>query len=57
MKKYYEKAPKVLWNSNKKILWNSANNNNTVKVDVILPIKDYDLDFCVLSARSTEYTE
>ncbi len=31
---YYETAPKMMWNSNEKILWNSAN-NNTLKVDFI----------------------
>ncbi len=51
MQKYYETVPKKLCTSNEKILWNSANNNNhnnTVKVDFIPPIRDFELGLCVL---------
>ncbi len=51
MKKYCETVPKVLWKQQWKILWNSANKNNTVKVDFIPPITDYELGLCALSAR------
>jgi hypothetical protein len=58
MKKYYETVPKKLCTSNEKISWNSANNNNnnTVKVDFIPPIRDYELGLCVLWGGGAVYT-